>query len=63
MTIATIDQCRSRESRGNRAGGADVSVLIEHLRDVDCAGLLGFSSSSGKGPCVNRGPRGQQWVI
>jgi hypothetical protein len=42
ITMAAIDQCRSLDSRVNRAGAVVVSALIAHLSDLDFTGLLRF---------------------
>src|SRR5271167_3118341 len=63
MTIATIDQCKSLENRAKRAAGAKVLLLIEHRRDINCAGPLWFSGPAGERSRVNRRPRAEQWIV
>src|ERR1700757_3902697 len=63
MTIATIDQCKSRANRVKRAAGAAALLLTEHRRNINCAGPLGFFSPAGERPGINGRPRTEKWIV
>src|SRR3954447_9432146 len=63
MTIAAIDQCRSLDNIVKRRPAADVLTFIGHLRNVNCAGLVGLTSAAGEGGWGDRRPRAQQWIV